>query len=466
MSSIIDNIPYMVFIKEAENLSYVRLNRAGEKLLGLPEKQVLGKTDRDFFSPEQAERFHQGDREVLERQERLNISEEPIATSQGVRILHTQKIPIFDDKKEPAFILGISEDITERKKTAEKLNKYAEQISLKNLELDKALARADQANKAKSEFLANMSHEIRTPMNGVIGMTELLLDTGLNQEQHRMAKIINSSAESLLSLINDILDFSKIEAGRMELEIVDFDVFDLFYDMASSLALRAHEKGLELICDLDPSIPAMLKGDPGRFRQILNNLVGNSIKFTDKGEILIKAEAVSKTSSDILIKTTVKDTGVGIPEDKVDLLFDKFTQVDSSTTRKFKGTGLGLAISRQLAEMMGGQIDVRSREGEWTEFWFTARFKTAMPVESRKVVLPVSLQGLNVIVVDDNATNLEILGAQLAEFGARPVLCSDGKSGLNQMLSAFRQNKPFDLAILDMQMPEMDGANLAMAINA
>jgi two-component system sensor histidine kinase/response regulator len=323
---------------------------------------------------------------------------------------------------------------------------------------------AEEANRIKSDFLATMSHEIRTPMNGVIGMVELLKSTSLTSEQREFAVSISQSAEALLSIINDILDFSKIEAGKLDLEMIDFDLRNALEDMGDMLALKAQEKGLEYVCMIHHEVPSLLNGDPGRLRQIMVNLAGNAIKFTDNGEVVIRAFLENEDETHATIRFSVSDTGVGIPRDSIERLFNQFTQVDSSTTRKYGGTGLGLAISKQLTMMMGGQIGVESQEGRGSKFWFTAVFRKQLQNKDERTVCHENIRGKHILIVDDNETNRCVLREQLTTWGCRHKEVSSGMEALEVLRGAVVDNDAFEIAIIDMQMPGMDGEILGQKI--
>ncbi|MFZ4439302.1 MAG: ATP-binding protein [Syntrophales bacterium] len=294
--------------------------------------------------------------------------------------------------------------------------------------------------------------------------TGFLLDTELTDEQCHYAETVRFSGESLLSLLNDILDFSKIEAGKLALETLDFDLSNLLDDFAAMLAMRAHEKGLELLGDADPTVPTLLSGDAGRLRQILTNLAGNAIKFTPLGEVAVRVSLVEENEHDVLLRFSVRDTGIGIPADKIGLLFCKFSQVDASITRQYGGTGLGLAISKQLAEMMGGEVGVVSEEGKGSEFWFTVRLGKWVEGVQKKSPPPVDLQDVRVLIVDDNNTNREILTIRLTTWGMRPSEAQDGPEALKILSKTLEEDDPFPVAIIDMQMPVMDGIQASQQI--
>ncbi|MDD3581387.1 MAG: PAS domain S-box protein [Desulfobacca sp.] len=364
--------------------------------------------------------------------------------------------PICNDRGEVVRFISIQRDITRRKETEE--------------ELRQAKEAADAANRAKTEFLASMSHEIRTPMNAIIGMAELLDETSLSLEQRKFVDVFRSAGETLLNIINDILDLSKVEAGQITVENIDFDLRELVEKVCEVMALRAHEKGIELASRLRPDTPVHLVGDPGRLRQVLTNLVGNAIKFTEKGEVFLEvglATADQESAGDsgtCTLQFSIKDTGIGIPPEKIDYIFEKFTQADVSTTRRYGGTGLGLPITKRLVELMGGRIKVESQPGQGSTFSFTLSLaKQAEPKESQPV--PVTdLRGLRVLVIDDNATNRLILRETLSSWGARVDEAADGELGLARLKQARDAGRPYRLAVLDFRMPVMNGLEVAAAI--
>jgi signal transduction histidine kinase/DNA-binding response OmpR family regulator len=345
-------------------------------------------------------------------------------------------------------------------------DEQARELAARALDLERARELAEAASRAKSQFLANMSHELRTPMNGVLGMTELLLATNLTVRQQHFAQTARQSGELLLSIINDILDFSKIEAGKLELECTGFDVRGLVEETVALFAERAHRKGLELMCTLHEAVPTAVQGDPLRLRQILINLLSNAIKFTAQGEVVVRVNPLETPADTVLVRFEVRDTGVGIPPELQERIFESFAQADGSTTRQYGGTGLGLAIARQLVEMMGGRMRVESTPGHGATFWFTARFTTATAALPARPVPRADLRGVRVLIVDDNATNREILHEQCLAWGMHSHSADGGRHALELLRAGVARGTPYDLAMLDLHMPEMDGLALARAIKA
>ncbi|MBF0542938.1 MAG: response regulator [Candidatus Riflebacteria bacterium] len=430
-------------------------NLSAANLLGIPRDMLLKQPINKFIFPSDQDIYHLYRKKLLETKTPLSFDLRMFKSNSTTFWAHMEITQTFRDG-EICFLESFI-DISEKVKAIEELEQSV-------VEVKELAVTAESANSAKSEFLATMSHEIRTPMNGVIGMVGVLLDMPLTSEQRRYAEIIRFSAESLLSLINDILDFSKIEAKKLDLEILDFDLRTTFEDIAEMLAIRAQEKNLELTCIVDPEVPALLCGDPGRLRQIVTNLAGNAIKFTQKGEVVIRVKLQEETDQQVVIKVSVSDTGIGIPQNRLEALFSPFVQVDSSTSRKFGGTGLGLAISKQLTELMGGNIGIKSELNSGSEFWFTVVLKKQAAPEFLLDESASDIKGLKVLVVDGNSTNRLLLKLLLEGWKCRFDEATDGDSAFEKLLMAEKVNNPFQVIITDMQIPLTDGLQLGKKI--
>jgi len=451
LAAIVDSSDDAIISKRLDG-TITSWNRGAEKLYGYRAEEVVGKhisllvpTDRPDEVDDILAQIRRG--EPVDHFETRRVPKDGVTVPVALTIS-----PIKNAQGEISGASTIARDISERERlTAGR---------------DAALDEAQVADRLKSEFLATMSHEIRTPMNGVIGMTGLLLDTELNPEQRDYAETIRSSGEALMTIINDILDFSKIEAGRLDLEIIDFDLRPVVEELVDLLAEPAQAKGLELVALISPDVPTHVSSDPGRLRQVLINLLGNAIKFTHQGEVVLRVGAAEAGDRDALLRFEIVDTGIGIAADKQDALFEPFSQADASTTRTYGGTGLGLAICKRIVALLGGEIGLRSRPGEGSTFWFTARMATPLEAAGAPLRALDDLRDLHVLIVDDNQTNRTILEHQVRCWGMRAGSAAAGADGLEMLRAAVAAGEPYDIAILDMEMPGMDGLKLAREIHA
>jgi two-component system sensor histidine kinase/response regulator len=482
LRALMDNLPDHIFVKDV-NSRFVLANTATLYSLGASSlEEVAGKSDFDFLQGEMADHFFRDEQEVCRSGRPLVNREELLIDRSGQKKwLLTTKVPLRDSTGETIGLVGMSHDISERKKIEEQWRQAKET--------------AEVANRAKGEFLARMSHEIRTPMNGILGMTELALETNLTAEQREYLEMVKNSANGLLTVINDILDFSKIEAGKMDLKYAPFALRDNIDDAVRTLGLRAQQKGLELACHIGPDVPDRLIGDIGRLRQVIVNLVGNAIKFTSQGEVIVqvsrdketpeqlkrnikkegdKEKANGDTSSSppmpVSLTFEVSDTGIGIPPEKQRIIFEPFEQVDGGDTRRYGGTGLGLAISSQLVALMGGNLEVQSplypdaKEYRGSRFLFSLPFALAQGTAPTSLTEPIDLHDLPILIVDDNASNRFILHEMLCSWRMKPAAVEDGPQALAELRRAAAAGEPYPLVLLDSHMPEMDGFELAAQI--
>jgi PAS domain S-box-containing protein len=444
LQSILDNTPLMIFIKDL-NGRYLLANKSYKEAFNFTSKQIIGKTDFDLVPEPDAQRYRDIDEYVMREHKNVEV-EETIEQSGISKNLLIVKFPLFDKNNTIYGISGIASDITER--------------YLYGLHLIEAKRKAEMAEQLQEQFLANMSHEIRTPMNGIIGMTNILLNTSMSNEQKDFVQVIKKSSDSLMILINDILDISKIKAGKLRIENIDFRLRETLEHTISTFRILINDKGLSLRVSVDLDIPDSLTGDPHRLNQILSNLLSNAIKFTPEGEINFEIKAVQKWENEIQLSFYVSDTGIGIPAEKLESIFESFSQAESGTSRKFGGSGLGLSITKKLIEMQNGSISVKSIPGQGTEFNFTIKY--AMPAHvvakqydnlKQKTLNEGGLTGKRILVVEDNEANQKVIFHMLEKAGIEADLADNGKVAIKLLEDGFH----YDLIIMDLQMPEMDG---------
>ncbi len=448
LRAILDHSPALIFLKDLEG-RYLDVNRQFEQTFNLTREHIIGRTDAELFAASQAAVFRANDRLVLEAKRPLQF-EEVAFHEDGPHTSIVFKFPLMNLDGIPYGVGGVASDITDRKQAEEALA----------LAWDQAM----EAARLKSEFLATMSHEIRTPMNGVIGMTGLLLETALTAEQREYVETVRNCGDYLLMIINDILDFSKIDAGRLTLEQLDFDLRVLIEDTLDLVAEQAQRKGLDLVGLIDAAVPSAVCGDPGRLRQVLTNLLGNAIKFTDQGEVVLRMTVLQDAKDHVVVRGEVTDTGIGISQEGQARLFQTFSQVDSSSTRKYGGTGLGLAICKRLTELMGGEIGVESARGKGSRFWFTVQLAKGSAVGVKGTELLPPLDGRRVCLIGKAGSSQTLLEQSITERGMQRTTVKDGGEALTLMRGAALEGKPYDLAVLEEQQSGVEGIVLAQAM--
>ena len=451
LQTVADNIPDSIFAKDVDG-RYLFVNR---QFLNIHQRnareEVLGKTPFELFPDEPAAMWHADDVAILQGQPPVERVRSTMDAQGNEKWIMTTKVPLIASEGAVVGIVGMHRDITRQKQTEESLQH--------------AKDAAEAASRAKSEFLANMSHEIRTPMNGIIGMTELALQTTMNNEQREFLSMVKTSADSLLRVINDVLDFSKIEAGKLELDAAPFDLRETLEEAIRSFGVSAGKKGVELVFDIRSDVPKVILGDPLRLRQVIVNLLGNAIKFTDHGEVVLQVETAPLADGASELLFAIRDTGIGVPKEKQETIFAAFEQADNSSKRKYGGTGLGLAITTRLVSMMGGKIWLESEPGQGSTFRFTVRCEIPSKApEKQEIPSGTPLAGIPVLVVDDNPTNRRILERTLQQWGMKPVLVSSGWAALAELRRAKESGQLPPLVLLDAQMPQLDGFSTAAKI--
>ncbi len=460
LSMLLETVPIPVFYKDVDG-RYLGFNRAFEQFVGRSKADMTGLTAQDLL-PADVAATHESQERALLSSPGEAVYQMRVESAAGPRDVEMHKASLTDGEGRVTGTIGAILDLTDRVRAEEELRLTNVELETATLRANEMAVQAELASVAKSRFLATMSHEIRTPMNGIIGMTGLLLDTALDPDQRRFAELVRASGDTLLNLINDILDYSKIEANRLELETADFDLRAIVDEVTVPLAVRARHQGVEVSSVLAPDVPTALRGDSTRLRQILTNLVGNAVKFTEKGEVSVRVTVDEIGPVDVVLHFSVRDTGIGIPPEKFGLLFSKFSQVDASTTRRFGGTGLGLAISKQLAELMGGKIGVTSQEGQGSEFWFTVRLAIRHATAPAPPPMPAATPGAResleplawarILLAEDDATNRVVALGILRKLGLRADVVTDGAEAVEAL-----RRVPYDLVLMDVQMPQLDG---------